>query len=92
MTTPNTGGSDRLHVVLLRLLADRHNALTTAELRDLATEDLDCDGGVPLVNEVVYRALRTLLRRGTVRRHRSGGRHVQWSLTPSGRAAAHTEK
>lgn len=86
MTAP-PADQQQLHTVLLQLLAGAHDALTTAELRVRAQEVLRVDGAVPLVNEPVYKALRTLMRRGQVRHECTTGRHVRWSLTPTG---AHT--
>jgi len=74
----------RLHYALMRLLAEHQVPLTTSELRCKADQTLRAGDAVPLVNETVYRALRTLLRLGQVRHHRPAGRHVRWSLTPSG--------
>ena len=79
----------RLHALLLQLLANSAEPLSTAELRDLAQAHAQpAPAAGPLVIETVYLALRTLHRRGQVTHQRSGGRHVRWSLTPSGRHAA----
>jgi Fe2+ or Zn2+ uptake regulation protein len=89
MTDPRLDSLDRLHYALLRLMAEHHDPLTTSELRFQADQSRDADGAVPLVNETVYRALRTLLRLGQIRHHRPTGRHVRGSLTPSGAHTAH---
>lgn len=74
---------ERLHHVLLSLLSDQAGPVSTAELRGLAYKAL-CSPAQPLVNEPVYRALRTLHRLGHVSHHRPGGRHALWALTASG--------
>ena len=73
---------EQLQAVLLRVLAEQPQAMTTAALRRRAQEVVP--GGVPLVNEVVYRALLTLRRRGGVTHHRPGGRHDTWTVTTTG--------
>jgi hypothetical protein len=84
---------DRLHALLLQLTANSAEPLSTAELRDLAQAQAQAQAqpapaAGPLVIETVYLALRTLHRRGQVTHHNPGGRHVRWSLTPSGQHAA----
>jgi Fe2+ or Zn2+ uptake regulation protein len=88
MTGADLGRLDHLHHVLLGLLADHRRSLTTADLRRLAHDAVD-GRAVPLVNESVYRALRTLQRLGQVSSARPGGRHTVWTLTPDG---AHTAR
>lgn len=83
MTTSAAEDLDQLHCALLHLIAGAQDPITTAELR-VRAHQLLADDAAPLVNETVYRALRTLLRRGQVRHHRSPGRHVRWTLTPTG--------
>jgi Fe2+ or Zn2+ uptake regulation protein len=70
-------------------MAEHQDPLTTAELRRQVDQSRDAGDAVPLVNETVYRALRTLQRLGQIRHHRPAGRHVRWSLTPSGAHTAH---
>lgn len=78
---------DRLHHVLLSVLSDQTGPVSTAELRGLASQAL-CSAAQPLVNEPVYRVLRTLHRVGYVSHHRPGGRHALWALTASGASSA----
>jgi Fe2+ or Zn2+ uptake regulation protein len=73
MTDPGLDSLDRLHYALLRLLAEHQDPLTTSELRCKADQARDDGDAVPLVNETVYRALRTLLRLGQIRHHRLMG-------------------
>ncbi len=78
-----------LRGTLLRILLDSADPLSTAELRVAAHQTLG-DDQVPVVHEPVYRELLALHRRGQVRRHQPAGRHVLWSLTPTGKhLAAH---
>jgi hypothetical protein len=89
MVTSRTSTSRRLQDVLLSELADSPSTpLSTAELRRRADDKMDTGPSVPVAIEAVYRALRTLHRRGQVVHHRPDGRHAEWSLTPSGRAAS----
>jgi Fe2+ or Zn2+ uptake regulation protein len=61
---------------MLDALAREGSALTTAELR----RHLNA-GESDLVNEVVYRNLLVLERRGKIRRLKPAGRHVAWEYT-----------
>jgi len=88
MSTPGPRHLDQLHYLLLHLLAEHNDSLTTSELRCRANE-LASRPRIPLVNETIYRTLRTLQRLGQVTRVRTGGRHALWSLTPNG---AHTAR
>lgn len=90
------GGDDRdstpprkpdLRGTLLRALAANGHPMSTAELRADANERLG-DNAVPVVHELVYRALLGLQRSGEVRRQRLTGRHALWSLTSTGKYAA----
>lgn len=78
---------ERLHHVLLSVLSDQTGPVSTAELRGLAYKALRSPAQ-PLVNEPVYRALRTLHRLGHVSHHRPRGRHAKWALTASGSSIA----
>jgi Fe2+ or Zn2+ uptake regulation protein len=69
--------AELLRKQLLDTLAREDAALTTAELRHrLNTWAPD------LVNEVIYRSLLVLERRGKVHRLKPAGRHVAWECTP----------
>lgn len=82
--------ADRLRSALLGALAVPHEpALSTSELRQQAHDALGPYGSaVPVVIEAVYRALRTLQRRGLVEQQPVTGRHARWILTSDGAATA----
>ncbi|MFL0243172.1 hypothetical protein [Mycobacterium sp. SMC-17] len=99
MTAPGpaaAGGDDRdgtptstsdLRRTLLRALAANGHPMSTADLRADVHDRLG-DDAVPLVHELVYRALLRLQQSGEVRRQRLAGRHALWSLTSTGKYAA----
>lgn len=76
-----------LRDALLHILVNSADPVSTADLRIAAHQKLG-DDQVPVVHEPVYRELLALQRLGQARRHQPAGRHVLWSLTPTGRHAA----
>jgi Fe2+ or Zn2+ uptake regulation protein len=76
---PPAGRLDRLHLVLLDILAGHGEAMSTAQLRVRANQHPHLDS--PVVHEAVYNALQRLRRMGHVNHHRSQGRHTFWTAT-----------
>ena len=73
---PPAARLDRLHLVLLDILAAHDEAMSTAALRVRANQHPHLDD--PVVHEAVYNALQRLRRLGRVNHQRSKG------ATPSG--------
>jgi Fe2+ or Zn2+ uptake regulation protein len=84
MMRPTADRLDRLHLVLLDILADHNEAMSTAALRVRANQHPHLDS--PVVHEAVYNALQRLRRLGRVNHHRSQGRHIFWTATNLGAA------
>lgn len=70
---------DQVRKCVLEILDVAPGPLTTAQLRAHLAEH----AGIEAVNEVVYRNLVVLERRGCLRRLRPGGRHVAWEPVAS---------
>jgi hypothetical protein len=75
---------DRLHLVLLDILAGHGDAMSTAQLRVRANQHPHLDS--PVVHEAVYNALQRLRRLGHFNYQRSQGRHTFWTATNLGAA------
>jgi Fe2+ or Zn2+ uptake regulation protein len=84
MMRPSAERLDRLHLVLLDILANHGEAMSTAQLRVRADQHPRLDS--PVVHEAVYNALQRLRRLGHVNHHRSEGRHTFWTATNLGAA------
>jgi Fe2+ or Zn2+ uptake regulation protein len=84
MIRPPADRLDRLHLVLLDILADHDEAMSTAQLRVRANQHPHLDS--PVVHEAVYNTLQRLRRLGHVNQRRSEGRHTFWTVTNSGAA------
>jgi Fe2+ or Zn2+ uptake regulation protein len=84
MMRPSAERLDRLHLVLLDILANHGEAMSTAALRVRADQHPRLDS--PVVHEAVYNALQRLRRLGHVKHHRSQGRHTFWTATNLGAA------
>ena len=85
MMRPAADRLDRLHLVLLDILVDHDEAMSTAQLRVRANQHPHLDS--PVVHEAVYNALQRLRRLGHVNHHRSEGRHTFWTVTNLGAAS-----
>lgn len=84
MMRPPAERLDRLHLVLMDILANHGEAMSTAQLRVRADQHPRLDS--PVVHEAVYNALQRLRRLGHVNHHRSEGRHTFWTATNLGAA------
>lgn len=82
MSRPPSRPLDRLHLVLLDILASQDDAMSTAQLRARADPRLER----PVVHEAVYNALQRLRRSGQVNHHPAEGRHTLWTATNLGAA------
>ena len=73
-TMPEPGARESVRAGLLAALGASEGPLTTAELR------IRLDSGAAVVNEVIYRNLVVLERRGAVVRLPRCGRHTSWTV------------
>jgi Fe2+ or Zn2+ uptake regulation protein len=73
---------ERLHLVLLDILASQDDAMSTAQLRARADQHPRLEH--PVVHEAVYNALQRLRRSGQVTHYPGEGRHTLWTATNLG--------